>query len=143
MFAFWNKVDRRGENECWPWLAYKQADGYGTFRVPGDEKVKAHRMAWILMRGEIPEGLYVCHHCDNPSCVNPAHLFLGTHWDNVQDKVAKGRQYNAGRPPSLSDDDVRYIRSSKEPGVRLADKFGLSPASICNIRKRKMYERVA
>lgn len=83
---FWSKVDRRGPDECWPWLAAKSATRYGVF-----DKTRAHRVAYALTHGLIPEGRIVCHRCDNPPCCNPAHLWLGTPKDNTADMVAKGR----------------------------------------------------
>jgi HNH endonuclease len=85
---FWEKVDRSGD--CWVWTAGTAHFGYGQFHLDGKPE-KAHRISWILTYGPIPEGLLVCHHCDNPPCVNPRHLFVGSHRDNALDKVAKGR----------------------------------------------------
>jgi hypothetical protein len=87
--AFWSKVALGDDRECWEWTR-KKARGYGRFDVRG-WPVYAHRIAWVIAFGVIPDGLYVCHSCDNPPCVNPAHLFLGTAKDNMQDKVRKGR----------------------------------------------------
>ncbi|MBN2192871.1 MAG: HNH endonuclease [Polyangiaceae bacterium] len=91
---FWSRVDRRGPEECWPWLARVKQDGYGLVDVDVDGKrttTVVNRVAWELTRGEIPEGLLVCHHCDNPRCCNPSHLFLGTNADNHWDMRRKGR----------------------------------------------------
>jgi len=88
---FWSKVDKNAPNGCWLWTAGK-ARGYGYFRIRTKKnKVRAHRMAWELTYGPIPEGMNVLHSCDNPPCCNPAHLFLGTQVDNVRDMMRKKR----------------------------------------------------
>lgn len=87
---FWEKVSR--SSKCWEWTASKDSCGYGLFRVSHTENMRrAHRVAWTLENGEIPDGLHVLHRCDNPACVRPSHLFLGTHRDNMLDMHAKGR----------------------------------------------------
>lgn len=95
---FWLKVDRRGENDCWLWLASCTGSSgveHGQFtlqRRHGQQRhLKAHRVAWELCRGPIPDGLKVCHTCDVPRCCNPAHLFIGTQQDNLADARRKGR----------------------------------------------------
>lgn len=91
---FWSKVDIRSEDECWPWLASGLRTRYGSFSVGPKNKRRqstAHRFAWELINGDIPAGMYVCHRCDNPSCMNPNHLFLGTPSDNTRDMMAKGK----------------------------------------------------
>lgn len=87
---FWPKVDKAGD--CWIWKASKRRKGYGQFQLNGT-MVSAHRVAWQIEHGEIPAGLLVCHHCDNPSCVRPDHLFLGTNSDNQKDAGAKKRHW--------------------------------------------------
>ncbi len=94
---FWSKVDRsEGSDKCWAWLgagSTKPGADYGHVKTPGGRQWGAHRVAYVLSHGVgIPDGMFVCHHCDNPRCCNPSHLFVGTHQDNVDDKVAKGRQ---------------------------------------------------
>lgn len=92
---FWPKVEK-GDG-CWEWQAHRNPEGYGVIgidRVP----VGAHRVAWELTYGPIPEGIYVCHHCDNPPCVRPDHLFLGTNSDNIIDAMSKHR-IEPVRPP--------------------------------------------
>jgi hypothetical protein len=93
---FWKRVDVKGINDCWPWLQGTNGCGYGAVfltSVPHERihMVGAHRLSWILTHGEIPKGMLICHHCDNPICVNPAHLFMGTYHDNAIDCHDKGR----------------------------------------------------
>lgn len=88
---FMDKVKICSENDCWLWTgATDNAFGYGKFRLNG-KSINAHRASFILFNGEIPEGLFVCHKCDNPPCVNPEHLFVGTSEDNNKDRSNKGR----------------------------------------------------
>jgi len=128
------KVDKRTTPEaCWPWTAHKSPAGYGQIRVNGETLI-ASRVAWELTVGPIPAGLDVLHHCDNPPCVNPKHLFLGTDIENQQDSVEKGR-HNAncgeGRPGAkLTVAAVKEIRKSDLSTYKLASKFGVSRRAI-------------
>lgn len=98
---FWGHVDKEKSEifyagtRCWEWTAFRAIlrGGYGQFSVRG-KKYATHRLSYELTHGEIPNGLFVCHHCDNPPCCNPEHLFLGTNQDNVRDMWAKGRGVN-------------------------------------------------
>jgi len=87
---FWSKVQK--SDGCWTWAGATWGRGYGAFKHEG-RQVYAHRFAWEMAKGPIPAGLFVCHHCDNPLCVRPDHLFLGTHTDNMRDASRKGRLY--------------------------------------------------
>ena len=95
---FWRMVEWSADG-CWLWRGTRGELGYGRFRlsVPVRRSINASRMAWILVHGPIPSDLYVCHRCDNPTCVNPAHLFLGTQYDNMRDASRKGRLIDGHR----------------------------------------------
>ena len=88
----WNSKIQKGERgACWVWIGGRGENGYGHFWCSGRTRL-SHRIAYRIYKGPIPDGMLVCHSCDNPPCVNPAHLWLGTHDDNIQDKINKGRQ---------------------------------------------------
>jgi len=86
---FWSKVEKT--DNCWIWKGSIDVDGRGRFKLGGGNR-SAHRVSWMLIHGELPKGMCVCHRCDNPKCVKPAHLFLGTHLDNMRDMAEKGRR---------------------------------------------------
>lgn len=124
---------------CWEWNAYKNPKGYGAFSFNGRQRL-AHRIAYQLYVGEIPDGLFVCHHCDNPRCINPSHLFLGTVSDNNRDRGNKGRgkdQYGEKHCCSkLTSAQVIEIRAKYSEGttqVNLAKEFGVGQAAISKI----------
>ena len=109
---FWDQVDKTGD--CWLWTTVKSCDGYGKFRAR-PEMWLAHRFAYFITHGDFDRHLYVLHHCDNPPCVNPKHLFLGTQLDNMRDCVKKGRLTrtilsHCRRGHSKSGENVRYYR---------------------------------
>lgn len=136
---------------CWEWAGTKAVKGYGRMRAWGRSH-RAHRLSWMIFRGPIPDALCVCHHCDNRGCVNPEHLFLGSHKDNITDAMSKGRMWvqrdPAGslrsrgiRPGSLSnfakltDRDVAEIRRLAPAVTRrdLAARFSVHPDTIRNV----------
>lgn len=125
---------------CWLWQAGKYVKGYGMFNVGRNDGRQhteyAHRIAYVLAKGDIPQGLVVMHSCDTPACVNPAHLSLGTQGDNIRDGVSRGR-YSVPRLPrrKLTDAQVHEIRQSSERGCRLAPRFGVSTALVSMIRR--------
>lgn len=96
---FWAKVDKDGPGGCWIWTSTRNHRGYGLFRDIPARQVATHRYSYMLHKGEIPEGLFVCHTCDNPPCCNPDHLWLGTHLENMRDRGAKGRYRNGAMGP--------------------------------------------
>ncbi len=144
---FWAKVDRKGDSECWPWTGSKCSLGYGMMRgLNGDIRDRAHRISWKIHNGvQVPDKLCVCHSCDNPSCVNPSHLWLGTRSQNTQDMIAKGRN-GARKIRQFTDTQIRYMRqlytASIKSYYKLAKRFGVSHSTIAGIIKRKTYKDV-
>lgn len=137
---FWFYVEKAGPDECWEWTGAIADNGYGNLALPG-RRVSAHRFSCELHTGSpIPSGMQVCHRCDNRRCVNPAHLFLGTHTDNMQDMVRKGRHGRAAAV--LTPGMVREIRTSPEMGVTLAKRFGVSKSAVSMIRSGKRWADV-
>lgn len=137
---FWEKVDVRGPNECWPWKAGIHPQGYGTFSFEGRLHI-ASRIAWILTRGPIPGKLQVLHHCDNPPCCNPDCLFLGTVADNMRDRDLKGRRTplrgTANPLAKLTDAQVAELRELYAAGAgsqrTLAERFGIAQVHVGRI----------
>jgi len=132
VIRFWSKVNKT--NGCWLWLAGKHSYGYGLFYSDG-KCVRAHRFAWESVYGPIPDGLFVLHECDNPPCVNPAHLFLGTKRDNRLDCIIKGRNpktLNYTKGPKLTREMAMCLRERYLLGgvtiTDLAVESGISQA---------------
>lgn len=146
---FWSKVDKRGPDECWPWLGALNEHGYGVMRPEGQRNgptVKAHRVS-VILDDRNPDGLCVLHRCDNPRCVNPAHLFLGTMADNTQDMVAKRRGLVGHRNghAKLTDAQAAEIRRRRNAGERrdrLAAEFHVSGATVTRIANREGWRHV-
>lgn len=143
---FMAKVDRSGgEESCWIWTARKTPQGYGRFSVKGVSSL-AHRVSFEIHTGVVAVGLCVLHRCDNPSCVNPKHLWVGTNFENVQDKVSKGRHHNsagmANGNRKLSESDVIEIRALVAQGVKrseIAAKFGIVASYVNAISAKKTW----
>jgi len=137
--AFWSKVDIRGPEECWPWMARTRWKGYGKMTRNGTT-FWAHRLAFESTGRQAGE-MMVCHTCDNRACCNPVHLFLGDARANSDDKVAKGRQARGRQFPQtkLSEKDVRFIRQSPLSDTALARKYGVGRATIYNARNARSW----
>lgn len=136
---FWARVDRSGgESSCWIWTGAKNADGYGRLHF-GGKADQAHRVAWQLKHGAIPHGKVIRHKvCDNPPCVNPAHLLLGSRADNVRDAVEKRRHVHGERSRSarLTEEQVADMRMRFRNGdsrYSLAARFGVTHRMVCLI----------
>ncbi len=163
---FWQNIQKT--TTCWVWIGSRNKANYGRIgsRELGQRVILAHRLSWELHNGPIPDGLFVCHHCDNPPCVNPTHLFLGTKVDNARDMAAKGRHAFQQHPEraargekngshthpeclprgehhhraKLTDDDVRAIRMLRNAGhtmPSLATQFGVTLGTIKRVVYRK------
>jgi transposase len=145
---FWAKVDKRGADECWPWIGAKSTCNkqytpmtYGAFK-----QRRAHRASWIIANGRQPQpGYVICHSCDNPLCVNPAHLFEGTRADNQRDMQRKLRSGILGEKnpkAKLTPEQVLEIRASTESDKALADRFGVWQSTIYAIRTGKKWRNL-
>ena len=148
---FWVRVDKRGADECWPWIGVHDEKGRGKVhlrwesREPEGKKRSVIRhasiVAWELTHGAIPQGQLVCHRCDNPPCCNPSHLFLGTQKENLRDCIRKGRFPRQ----KLREPDVLDIRALAASGVRyqkIADQFGVAYVTVCKVVQGKLWPHV-
>lgn len=151
---FWRNVDVSDDGRCWDWTSCAQSRSraqrfYGVLRTLHDGKsigLRAHRVAWAVKNGPIPDGLFVCHHCDNSLCCNPAHLFLGTNQDNVDDRNRKQRQARGSNQGAakLTEELVRElrIRAQSETRAATAKAFGISEQHVRDIVARRFWKHV-
>jgi len=145
---FWKHVSVAGPDECWLWTAHVNKGGYGVFWVGSlaTDRI-AHRLSWQMKNGEIPDGKVICHKCDVPACVNPDHLFVGTHRDNVEDKIKKGRcpKGESHCCAKLKERDVFGIRkliAAGMPQFEIGPLFGVTPSLISAIKTRRKWKHV-
>ena len=138
LLRFWQKVSRGSADSCWPWQASRTAFGHGKFylRVGSRRQYTvAHRVMWMLAFGPIPMGMETCHRCDNPWCVNPRHLFLGTQQDNLRDMREKGREITDGNA-TLTRHQVHEIRVLLAAGLThtaIAKQFQVARSTVTRI----------
>ncbi len=150
---FWEKVNKNGPipahrpelGPCWIWTGARHGPkGYGDVTVSGQQKDSAHRVAWILQFGAIPQGLCVCHHCDEKVCMRGSHLFLGTTGDNTRDCKSKNRNAR-GETQGLAKAtwkivaEIRRLRQERMTCRALGKMFGLDPSTICDIANYKTW----
>jgi hypothetical protein len=143
---FWSKVDKSGPDDCWEWRGTRNPRGYGVFqRGRGIGTTLSHRQAWLFSLGEITD--CILHHCDNPSCCNPAHLFDGNRDTNNKDMAAKGRSARGTRRPGvrLSESQVIEIRATHPKDVSwsnckaAAKKYGVDIGTVAAVAHRKSW----
>lgn len=151
---FWKYVNKRENDECWEWVGSVDSKGYGKILDEGGAKngklLAAHRVSYMIHYGNIPNGLYVCHKCDNKKCINPNHLFLGTAKDNTQDMINKNRLPDRRGENSsnhkLSNDNVieikRLLKNKSESISSIANKFGVGYNVIWYIAAGKTWKNV-
>jgi hypothetical protein len=140
----WSKIQRRGENECWPWIGDSWSLGYGQISRTGrpSTPVRSHRAVWEVVNGPILSGQVVRHTCHNRSCCNPNHLILGSRYENVRDMWER----ESGAPKGntvLTDDDVIAIRQSSASKEELAAKYNVTPGHIHALRVRRCWKHLA
>ncbi len=145
---FWRAVDKQSNDKCWPWMGARHYKGYGEFVVSKGNKTKAHRFSWTCKHGAIPDGMIICHKCDNPPCCNPSHLFLGTQKTNKEDSINKHRHAYGERSgrAKLTAEKVSQIRAMDKQAnftrLSLAAKFGISGRMVTAICRYESWRHV-
>lgn len=147
--CFWSKAEMNPNNGCLEWTGRTHRGGYGAFDVSFPKGTwNAHRLAYTLTYGAIPDHLFVCHSCDNRKCINPTHLWLGTNEENIQDRHSKGRSKGGSgkgfehNQSKVTLNDVLFIRTAGLTLEQYKEKLGLSISAISKIRSGVNYKEV-
>lgn len=143
---FYSKFIVNSENGCWEWAANRFPKGYGCFKLNGKSNA-AHRISYKIHVGEIKERMVICHKCDNPCCVNPNHLFMGTQKENLQDRNLKGRSIKGHKNGRciLTEKDIPIIKSLLKEKIDqrdIAKKFGVAQTTISSIKLNKSWSHL-
>jgi len=133
--AFWSQVSiARRKSDCWTWNGARTKDGYGLFSVDG-RSVPCTHISWSIINSDnIPQGLIVCHSCDNPSCVSPHHLWLGTHLQNTDDMFRKGRARMRGKKRKLTEAEAVAIFADQRTYREIGDQYNVSAVAVWGIK---------
>lgn len=150
--TFWKNV--RKTDYCWEYIKRIDTKGYGRIQIYGKKQdLRAHRASWMLHNGKIPPNTFVCHKCDNPCCIRPDHLFLGSPKDNIRDMMLKGRQAPSHKTAHFGEDNAaskitsmiaQIIRAKYKTDLysqqQLADQYGINQRSVSNIILHKTWK---
>lgn len=143
---FESKVMPIPECGCWIWMGTWKKNGYGGFAIDRNHTIGSHRVSWEIYHGPIPEGLCVLHKCDTKPCVNPVHLFLGTHGDNMEDRDKKGRHIphpgETHHAAKLTEIQIQEIRTSHESSRVLSKQYGVRSGHIRLIREGRRWKHL-
>ena len=143
---FWKFVNKETGSDCWFWTGYKSNTFYGSMKI-NKQNIRAHRFSYELHYGKIPEGLVVMHSCDQPSCVNPYHLSVGTHADNTRDKINKNRQPRGSSifNSLITEEEVIQIKNDLNKGMKqieISKKYQIAYHIICDIKTGRSWKHV-
>jgi hypothetical protein len=145
---FWKYVNKDTGTSCWEWTGCLEIAGYGKLRVNG-KNIKAHRFSYQLHKGEIPDGMFILHSCDNPKCIRPDHLSIGTHAENMRDMINKNRDNkakgSAAGQAKLTENQVIEIKQKLNLGIKqkiIAQEYNIDDSNISRIKTGKNWAHI-